>query len=291
MRISVVIPAYNASRHIHETLDSVLAQTFTDYEIIVIDDGSTDHTPEILKQYGANITVVRQTNRGRAAACNAGVRIARGEWIALVDADDVWLPEKLEQQVVECGNYAMSYTDSVTFGENCEEVVKSLVTPAYSGYVVGELLLGNFITGSSVVIRKDVFLEEGGFDESYCCVQDWPLWLKICAKHELGYLAEPVVRYRIHDEATSANARRTVMTRNRVLREAFGPGGVGEPYRHLRRAAYANSYLVGVHYAGMAGNGGFATSCALHAVLAQPTRQANWKWLAKALSIAMGFNY
>jgi len=97
--VSIVIPAFNASWCIRRAVDSVLAQTFTDFELIVVDDGSTDETAEILRSYGDALRVVSQPNGGMSCARNAGIRIARGRYIAFLDADDRWLPAKLERQV------------------------------------------------------------------------------------------------------------------------------------------------------------------------------------------------
>ncbi len=185
--VSVIIPAYNAERFLRETVDSALNQTYRDTEVLVIDDGSTDETPGILDAYGDRIRVLRQANQGRAAACNAGVETARGEWIAFLDADDLWLPEKLERQMGECSQFAISHTNSFFFGEQFpEDVLKTSVTPQYGGWVLELLLLDNFVTCSSVMIRREVYRDHGGFDPTFRSFEDWPLWLKVCAEHELG---------------------------------------------------------------------------------------------------------
>lgn len=195
--MSVIVPAFNAERYISETLDSVLAQTHRAYEILVIDDGSTDGTPKILNQYlerTDRLRVLSQSNRGSAAARNLGVAHARGEWLAFLDSDDIWLPTKLELQLKHCGGCAISHTDSVCFGDMIDrEVLRSSFETPYWGNALEQMLVRNFITNSSVLVRRDVFLLHGGLDESLGGVEDWALWNRICASHELGYLAEPVV--------------------------------------------------------------------------------------------------
>ena len=98
-KVTVVIPVYNGGRYLRESIDSVLAQTFHDYEIVCVDDGSTDDSPVLLQEYGQRLRVVRQENSGQSAARNVGVKLARGEYIAFLDQDDVWYPSKVQNQV------------------------------------------------------------------------------------------------------------------------------------------------------------------------------------------------
>ena len=289
--VSVIIPAYNAAQYIRETLDSVLAQTYRDREILVVDDGSTDDTLDVLRSYGDQIVLLRQDNEGPAAARNLAAKRAKGTWLAFVDSDDIWLPEKLERQLAECGRYAISHTNSVFVGGGVDGVVKTAITPQFGGWVCERLLLGNFITTSTVMVRKSAFHDCGGFDVSYRCVQDWPLWLSLCAKHELGYVAEPLIHYRLREGSITMNSRRTLEARTRVLREAFAPGGVGFDHEELRRPAFANTYLVAVHYAAQSGARWIPVNYAFHALCYQPANLTHWKWLLKACSVAVGFKY
>lgn len=290
--ISVIIPAYNAEKYLREALDSALAQTHPQTEVVVVDDGSTDGTPEILKAYGSRITIVRQANRGVATACNAGVAAAMGKWIAFLDADDVWLPNKLALQLERCRHLAISHTDSVCFGDalSCE-VRRSSFEPPYAGNVLRHLLVRNFITKSTVMMLREVFIKYDGFDASYAAVEDWPFFLKVCAEYELGYLPEALVRYRVHRKSKSMQSRKTLADHVRVIHEAFAPGGVGTKFPELRAKALASSYQVNCHYAAESGDWTFAVYCALKSLQIAPTDLRTWKNLVKAVLIPVGIEY
>ena len=290
--VSVVIPAHNAEKYLRETIDSVIAQTYKNLEIIVVDDGSTDRTQNILAEYGDKIRVVRQSNKGSAAARNAGVAVARGTWVCFLDADDIWLPDKVALQVERCNGTIISYTDTVCFGDAMVgEIRRSSFESAYSGKVLKELLVGNFIGMSTVMIRRDVFNHYGGFDESYVTCEDWPLWMNVCAEHELGYLPEAVVRYRVHRKSKTMLSRRTHAARLRIIDAAFGPGGVAQSLSQLRSKSLASAYQVTCHYASESGDWKFAFNCAVHALWYNPFVTRPWKNLIKALLIPLGVKY
>lgn len=290
--VSIIIPAYNAAKYLPESVNSALAQTYSEREIIIVDDGSTDGTSQILGEYGDSIRVVVQTNQGSAAACNAGVAVAKGEWIAFLDADDVWLPEKLARQIEHCGKTAISHTDSVCFGEALHfEVRRSSFEPPYSGKVLKELMIRNFITKSTVLMRHQVFQDIGGFDPSYIAVEDWPFFLKVCAEHELGYLPEALVRYRVHKKSKSMQGRKTLADHLRIINSAFDLKGVGKSFPELRNKAFASSYQVNCHYSAESGDWPFAIYCALQALRYEPTAKRTWKNLVKSALIPFGVQY
>jgi glycosyltransferase involved in cell wall biosynthesis len=290
--VSVVMPAYNSERHIRESIDSVLAQSHRDLELIVVDDGSRDGTAGVLASYGDRIRVITQPNEGSGAACNHGVREARGEWIALLDSDDLWLPQKLERQLQVCGDKAISYTDMTYFGDSIKtEIRRSSFSPGRTGLVIEELLIDNFIPKSSVLVRRDVYLEAGGFPGRYYTVEDWPLWLAICAKHEVGYVDEPLLRYRVHAQSKSMAARKTMADHERILADAFAPGGVGARWPKLYRKALAMSWRINCHYAAGAGDWTFALRCAAQAIRLEPGVKSAWKNAVKAALIPLGVPY
>ena len=290
--VSIVIPAYNAQAYLRETVDSALKQTYGNCEVIVVDDGSVDDTPRILAEYGGKIRVVRQTNRGSAAACNAGVAVAKGTWVCFLDADDVWLPDKVARQLEVCGDKAISHTDSVLFGDALNgEILRSSFEPLYSGRVLDKLLVINFISKSTVMIRRDVYNRFGGFDETYVTVEDWPLWLKVCAEYDLGYLSEPLVRYRVHRKSKSMLSRRVLNARLRVIEEAFSEGGAGHSLPQIRGPALASAYQVSFHYAGQSGDWKLALACAVQALRYKPADARKWKNLIKAILMPLGMKY
>lgn len=171
VRISVIIPAYNSGAFIHATIDSVLAQTIKPFEIIVVDDGSKDNTAEIAERYGEPVRVLRKKNGGPASARNEGAMLATGDWLALLDADDQWLPTKLERQ--------LQFTQDDSVG-----VVHTLVHGRKAGSAnttFHQLWRQNIIVNSTVLLRRAAFLQMEGFDEAreLISVEDYNFWLRL----------------------------------------------------------------------------------------------------------------
>jgi glycosyltransferase involved in cell wall biosynthesis len=204
-RVSVVMPAYNASRCITRAIDSVLAQSrYIGIEIIVVDDGSTDNTAQVVKNYDPKVRYIYQLNAGVSAARNTGIAAAKGQWIAFLDADDEWLPEKLQRQMELisrnpdlrwCGaNY---YRDSGTRREPMYSV------KAISGALAGRDYVENYfrlagkmrfgIETQTAVVRRDVFDELGGFEPGRDIGEDLDMWWRIAYRYpKAGYIAEPL---------------------------------------------------------------------------------------------------
>ncbi|MBA3009998.1 MAG: glycosyltransferase [Desulfobacula sp.] len=290
--VSAIIPAYNAQDYIKATIDSALNQTYPRLEIIVVDDGSTDDTPAILAGYGEKIRVVCQPNSGRSAANNTGIAHAKGEWIAFLDSDDTWMPQKISRQIELCKNKAISHTDSYFLGDHIEnDLCRSSLSPLYHGSVLKELLVSNFIVKSTVLVRRDVICKHGCFDERYDCVIDWPLWLKICAEQELGYVPEPLTHYRVHLGSVSMKSRQTLPSHLRVISEAFSSKGVGKNYPELRKQALKASFQINIHFAASSGDWQFALRCCLKSLYFAPFSSRNWKNLIKSILIPFGRPY
>lgn len=209
-QVSVIIPAYNAESTISETLQSVLAQDYpAEYvEIIVIDDGSTDHTNSVIEEFGDKVIHIKQKNAGVAAARNNAAKLARGKWLAFVDADDTWPNNKLSLQMNSIGDCLWSHTDSYYFGyKQTGQIKRSDYTKQYDGNVFDKLILDNFITTSTVVVDREIFLKVGGFDESMKALEDWKLWLELSLLTPLHYCGSPLARYRVTPGSTSRNAK------------------------------------------------------------------------------------
>ena len=245
-RVTVVIPAYNAAAFVREAIDSALAQTHPDTEVVVVDDSSTDETPAILAAYGDRIRVHRQPNTGVGGARNTGVRLATGDWVAFLDADDVWAPRKIEAQLAAMGSLGWAYTNRFNFGARGPlPEVQSDVTLMTDGDVFVPLLLrGNFITGSSVMMRTRLVLQLGGFCHNNGGCEDWDLWLRAASRgHEVRYVAEPLVGYRFTATSMSANHRAMATARRAVVAQALETERGRSLSWSLRRRIWAETYL------------------------------------------------
>lgn len=208
--VSVIIPCFNAESYIEETLQSILKSTYPKIEIIIIDDGSTDKTIRVIEDYQgnhANIKIIQQQNCGPGAARNAGVRMAKGEAIAFLDADDIWDATKIEKQMCHFKPGTLIYTDRINFGDLgglSEKQSESVNQP--EGSVFPELFLqGNFVTMSSVLLHKDDFQNAEGFDENpeIAGVADWDLWLRMARAVRFKFIPEPLTLYRCHESGMS----------------------------------------------------------------------------------------
>ncbi|MEI9978128.1 MAG: glycosyltransferase family A protein [Edaphobacter sp.] len=211
MSISVVIPAYNASRYIAETLESVLKQTVAADEILVVDDGSTDETASIAEQFGLPVRVIRRQNSKLSATRNAGVQEAAGEWIAFIDADDLWESSKLERQMEELMRYPgadLCYTGRRLLIQNEESVrLGQVVKVPPASRIRESLFQGTTFLPSSVVIRRSTLMAVGGFDTKCIYVEDWDLWLRLLHwGAKFVDCQEPLVQYRIHSNSMTSNS-------------------------------------------------------------------------------------
>jgi len=242
-KISVVIPTYNNAHFLPEALDSVFAQTFGDVEIIVVNDGSTDNTREVVRAYGRTLIYVEQENSGPARARNKGVSFARGEYVAFLDADDVWMPDKLEQQMGVFSlnqNAALVYSQVVEFDEVSRRESPPRPRQVYSGSLFDRLLIEGLIPLPSVIIKKSVIREVGGFDEGLFTAEDTNLWIKVARKNEIVGIDKPLVRRRLHSGNISARLDINVGTLENLDRivHLFPETA---PYRYLpMKKAYIN---------------------------------------------------
>ncbi len=214
--VSVIIPVYNGAATIGRALKSVFDQTFTEYEIVVCDDGSTDDTSALLAGYGDLIRVLRQANRGFPAARNAAVAASRGELIALIDHDDQWLPRKLEVQVAALQNdrgAVLVYSDVTVVNEAGDESRASPVAAATAHAPSMDEMLARLwpIMPSTVVMRRDAFDRTGGFCESLG--QDLDFWPLIREQGGFIYLPDRLVRFTFGQLYP------------KVLKRDFGPDG------------------------------------------------------------------
>lgn len=219
--VSVIIPAYNAAEFIGETLDSVFAQTFTRYEVIVINDGSpdTEALEQVLARYPSNLHYIKQENQGAAAARNTGLRASQAEFVAFLDADDTWLPEFLEKQMdfLERSNADLVYSDAHLVDESTPLNRTFMQLHPSQGEVTPESLLAlkTTVLTSTVVARKAPILAVGLFDESVRRGHDFELWLRLAkAGFRFGYQCVALACHRILESSLSGDLvsqfRRTI---------------------------------------------------------------------------------
>ncbi len=199
--ISVIIPAYNCQGTIVETLGSVFQQTYSNMEVIVVNDGSTDGTLEILKNFqDSRLQIVTQPNAGVSVSRNRGINLAKGDFIAFLDADDLWLSNKLIEQIMALQTaphaaVAYSWTDYIDQAGN---FLRNGYYCNFQGNVHRRLLLGCFLeSGSNPLIRRSLLKTVGGFDESLITCEDWDLWIRLALKYEFIVVPQVHVQYRV----------------------------------------------------------------------------------------------
>ena len=280
--VSVIIPAYNAEAYIADTVRSVLEQTYQDFEVIVVDDGSSDGTLRALEPFRHKVRVHAQRNGGVATARNTGVSLASGSYIAFLDADDLWLPQKLERQLT-ASSAPMTFTDRFNIGARGElPELQSDVTPMTGGDLFVPLMReGNFITNTSVVMRRALFEKMGGFYTGLNGTEDWDLWIRIAEHHDIGFVAEPLVRYRFHAGGISRNFVRMGRERVQVITRALAlERGRALDWR-IRRQIWSETWRTNAYEAFRAGARRQALLDYAHAAAAWPLEIQPYKEAVK----------
>jgi glycosyltransferase involved in cell wall biosynthesis len=204
--VSVIIPTYNRAWILKEAIDSVLVQDFVDYELIVVDDGSTDDTPDILSAYGRAIRVLRQSNKGVSAARNRGIRASSGGLIAFLDSDDLWLPQKLSRQVDFFATHpqAMICQTEEQWIRNGARVNPKTRHQKFSGMIFERSLKLCLVSPSAVMLRRSLLDTVGIFDEGLPACEDYDLWLRVSCRYPV-YLIDTalIVKRGGHDDQLS----------------------------------------------------------------------------------------
>ena len=204
--ISVVIPVFNRKQLIERSINSVISQTYPPNEIIVIDDGSIDGTYDLIKKNYPQVILIHQENKGVSAARNVGITIAKGKWIAFLDSDDEWFPEKLEEQInyLKINNsYKICHTDEIWI-RNQVRVNPMKKHKKYGGKIYNKCLPLCVLSPSSIIIHKEIFDDVGLFDEKLPVCEDYDMWLRICYKYEVLFLNQKLIyKYGGHDDQLS----------------------------------------------------------------------------------------
>jgi glycosyltransferase involved in cell wall biosynthesis len=306
-RVSVVIPTYNRASFVREAIDSVLAQTFTDFELIVIDDGSTDDTPAVLAPYGNRIRYIRQENRGEGMARNAGLAVATGEWVSFLDSDDLMLPDNLSALVAlvdarpeidvaygwyffmdengvpspSRGGYRRWEADQVTFPPG---IVMHPSGPLMNGDILADLLLEESMLVGTSLIRRDRVVAIGGF-RPLRHQAHWDFYLRLA---EAGCLFaccnRGVMFFRLHDGNVGMQFDKMLSSRLAILDRFFGNAALAQRLTRVRARAYYNAYIdtAIMHYK----SGGFeqGAECLTKALACSPLRPQDASVLVHTLA-------
>jgi glycosyltransferase involved in cell wall biosynthesis len=207
--VSIIMNCHNCGKYLAQSLDSVYKQTFKEYEIILWDNQSTDNSGEIASNYGEPLRYFRgEQYLPLGAARNAAIEKATGKYIAFLDCDDIWLPEKLERQVelLESNQeLGLVYSDSRVIDSHDKTLKKTYFhsLKPFQGNVFNELLVSNFIPILTVVVTREALDKVGLFDPKYIIAEDYDLWLRIAEYYPIGFIEQPLASYRLHGESAS----------------------------------------------------------------------------------------
>jgi len=225
--VSVIIPTYNRAHLIGRSIKSVLSQSYQDFEIIIVDDGSTDNTEEVVSSFNdERIRYIRHgENKGEAAARNMGIRVARGKYIASQDSDDEWLPEKLAKQIELLKNtppkVGVAYTGFWKIENNEKTYIPFSWVNQKEGDIHKELLKGNFIGSPATLIRRECFKKVGMFDEKLFHLVDWEMWLRVSKYYHFKFIDEPLLITYYDLDNVSTNQNEFIRAQELILEKHF----------------------------------------------------------------------
>jgi len=244
--VSVIIPAYNQGHYLGAAVRSVLSQTWPDYEAIIVDDGSTDNTPEVAGAFtDPRIRYIRQENRGLSGARNTGIRHASGELISFLDSDDLFLPEKLTLLIEALRarpDLGMVAGQAIIIDEHGRPTGRSFTAPLPEDGA--QLLIWNPLHVGSVLARREWIDRAGLFDETLRSYEDWDMWLRLArAGCRFGWVDRPVSLYRFHRGQMTRNGEQMTRATFAVLDKVFGDPALPASWAALRDRAYAHAHL------------------------------------------------
>ncbi len=263
--ISVVVPIYNGENYIGEAIESILSQTLMPIEIIIVNDGSTDKSLDVINNYLGSVDVINIPHSGVSKARNVGITAAKGDWIAFLDSDDIWLPNKLELYAEAMA----SFPDSIVFYSEFSLLEVDLhgdfPTANYSGklnsdincdldhsgWIYHQLLLTNWVLTSTALVKKSVFETVGMFDESLVIAEDWDMFLRISREGKFYKIKQPLSLYRITPNSLTKTIKpvdyiRTVLDSAIEKYGYTSPDGQEVDWREFRRRAYVRQYEYGL---------------------------------------------
>lgn len=284
--VSVVTPTYNRARFLPDAVASVLAQTHPDLELIIVDDGSTDDTRNVLEPFLADrrIHYFYQDNQGQSQARNLALKQATGDYIAFLDSDDLWAPDKLEKQMAILRAHPevdIVHGDEVMIDEQ-GAVVSLENMKRYSGRITRYLLADNSVSITTALVRRRCFDEMGGFDTSVGVADDYELWLRFSARYLYHYEPGIVASYRVMLDQISSDKRRRFAANERIIRDFLARHGeVLSPVQ--RRWGVARFYCRKARYLAGAGERGRALGAIAEAFWNAPLDAVVWKALYRVM--------
>ncbi len=237
VEVSVIIPAYNAGQFVRQAVASALQQTFPSLEVLVIDDGSAQPVDWVVELDPARVRYHFKSNGGPSSARNLGARLARGRLLGFLDADDLWAAHKLRSQVDALDGRPRAAFAYGAF-DGIDEAGTPVPRPAHfrpSGDIAATLFMYNCVTTSSVLVRRDLFQQQGGFDESLVWSEDYDLWMRLAERHEAVCVPGILGSYRINTHGLSRNFARLYETERMVVDRALARGVRPEFQRQRRR--------------------------------------------------------
>ena len=280
--VSVITPTYNRARFLPAAVASVLSQTFGDFELIIVDDGSEDNTPDVLKPFFADrrVRYVYQENQGQSHARNLALKQATGDFIAFLDSDDVWARDKLEKQLAVFranSEVDIVHGDEATINEQ-GSVVSLQNMRRYSGRITRYLLADNSVSITTALVRRRCFDEMGGFDTSVGVADDYELWLRFSARYCYQYEPGIVASYRVMADQISSDKRRRYAANERIIQQFLARyGEVLSPGE--RRWGLARFYCRKARYFASAGERGKAVGAIAGALHNAPLDSVVWRAL------------
>lgn len=246
--VSIIVPAYNHAVYLTFTLQSILAQTYTNWEAIVVDDESTDNTSEVVAQFAdPRIRYIWQKNLGMAGARNTGIHAARGEFISFLDDDDMWYPDYLSSvttKLLEYPDAGACYTGSQMVDSDGLPLYQQNTKVVLPVQMFDSLIERGFFPPCSVTVRRTCFENLGVFDQNLQGYADWDMWLRIVQEYQFIGVPQVLVKYRIHSGGLSSNIQHMFTDNLKAVEKHFGPQeGLIQSWPALRRRAYGYAYL------------------------------------------------
>lgn len=284
--VSVIIPTYNRADLIFEAINSVLGQDYSALDLIVVDDGSTDNTAELLKPFveSGQLRYFSQANSGQATARNLGLTQARGAFICFLDSDNLWEPGKLSAQVSYLEQHPdvdIVYGDVITIDAQGSETSRSNMA-RFSGQIFRQMLHDNCVSMNTTMTRRRWFDEMGGFDTSFRVADDYELWLRFSAKATYAYLPNYFARYRVFPNQISSDKERRFLSNERAIGKFLMANPTLVTAAEKDRL-WSTFYARWSFYRSKAGRGGPAMAAAMKAISYNPSNIGAWRNLVLAI--------